>query len=601
VKSSRAGFPSYQRWGILIALCLVSPALWLGLQLDDFFHWSLVSQQELLPPTSDKAGVFGLFSFLDGQADRTYQLMNLGMVPWWTLDSVQYAFWRPVAEITHGIDYALLSQWPALMHIHGFFYFALLLYFAAKLFEDIHGDAFSLPASADSGLGVASGPAITLWAFWIFVLSYTHGLPAAWLANRNAVLATLFVVLTLRAHHRWRQNEAPLSLGFGLLFFLAGLLSGELAVSAGLYLFSYALFLDKGTFIRRMLSITPYAVLGMVWLVSRAAMEYGAKNSGHYIDPGNDIGLFFQVFGERAISLLSAQFFSLPPELLAVVPTTPKLVLQIVLLLLLAVAIIPLVVADKRARFWLVGLLLCVLPVCATIPHSRLLMCVSLGAAGLLGLLLAKWRVSWVAGNKQWVMMPLVALLLLAQFVISPLLLPVEAASIRLAMDGALNTGARNLPITEANKNNAAVIINPPMSSVAGYINGVRLFEGLPVARQTIPLVSGRQGIELVVVDSHTVEITAEKGFYDAHNEGLLRDPNQGFAAMDTIELAMMRVAVQEVSDAGVPTTVRFAFLQPLNSDSIDFYIWAAGHPVLCQLPAVGERIHLETKTASCI
>ena len=96
---------------------------------------------------------------------------------------------------------------------------------------------------------------------------------------------------------------------FGLVFFSAGLLSGELAVSAGLYLFSYALFLDKDTFIRRMIAIVPYAVLGVLWLVVRAAMEYGAKNSGHYIDPGHDVVLFLQVFGERAVSLLAAQFF----------------------------------------------------------------------------------------------------------------------------------------------------------------------------------------------------------------------------------------------------------------------------------------------------
>ncbi len=583
----------YQWWAMGIALFLVSPALWIGLQLDDYFHWSLVTQQTLLPATSDKAGVFGLFSFLDGQAERTHQLMDLGMVPWWTLDTIQYAFWRPISEMTHGIDYLFLSQWPWLMHVHGLVYFALLLFFTAKLFDDIQGN--------EHGAALL-GASASFWAFWIFALSYTHGLPAAWLANRNAILATLFVVLTLRAHHRWREEGGLSNLMLSLVFFVAGLLSGELAVSAGLYLFSYALFLDRGSFIRRMMAIVPYGVLGVLWLVVRAAMEYGAKNSGHYIDPSHDVVLFLQVFGERAVSLLAAQFFAMPPELLSALPSQSKFMVQVTLLVVLAVFIVPLVVSDRRARFWLAGLILCVLPVCATIPHSRLLMCVGLGAAGLLGLLLAQWRSAWVAGSKQWFMLPIIVLLMFCQFVISPLLLPLEAASIRLGMDDALNSGARNLPISEDNKHKTAVIINPPMSSVAGYVNGIRLFESLPVARHTLPLVSGRKEITLRVVDANTIEISADQGLYDAHNEGLLRDPNQGFEVEDTIGLSVMAVVVKKVNEQGVPTVAEFSFKHPVheNNSDVDFYIWAAGKPVLCELPKVGNFIELIAKTTDC-
>jgi len=574
-----------QNWAIVIALLLVSPAMWIGLQLDDYFHWSLVTKQTLLPATSDQAGIFGLFSFLDGEMDRTHELMNLGMVPWWTLDTVQYAFWRPVSELTHGIDYLFLSQWPWLMHVHGLWYFVLLLFFTAKLFEEIHGDK-------------SAGRTSSRWAFWIFALSYTHGLPAAWLANRNAILATLFVVLTLRAHHKWRQSDHG---GFFLLaamFFIAGLLSGELAVSAGLYLFSYALFLDQGSLVRRMMSIVPYAFVGVIWLVVRAAMEYGAKNSGHYIDPGQDVVLFLQVFVERAVSLLSAQFFALPPELLSALPSQPKFSVQVILLVLLALVLIPFVIRDKIVRFWLAGLVLCILPVCATIPHSRLLMCVSLGAAGVLGVVLSQWENNRSPGH--WLALPVILLLLFCQFIASPLLLPVEAASIRLGMDSALNNGARNLPITNENKNNTAILINPPMSSVAGYINGIRLFEGLPVAESTLPLVSGRKDIVLRVIDAYTLEIASENGLYDGHNEGLLRDPNQGFAAWDHVELSVMSVVVRRVNETGVPLVAHFHFIQPLNSAAMDFYIWAGGKPVLCELPAVNEEIVLTARTLSC-
>ena len=89
------------------------------------------------------------------------------------------------------------------------------------------------------------------------------------------------------------------------------------------------------------------------------------------------------------------------------------------------------------------------------------------------------------------------------------------------------------------------------MSSVAGYVNGIRLFEGLSVAKHTLPLVSGRKEITLRVVDEHTIEISAEQGLYDAHNEGLLRDPNQGFDVEDTIGLSVMAVVVKKVNEQG--------------------------------------------------
>jgi len=578
----------YIFWGCFLSLCLLSPALWLGLQLDDYFHWSLVTGQSLVPMAADQGGVFGLFNFIDGNSERTHKLMDVGMIPWWTLDSVQYAFWRPVSELTHAIDYGLLTSFPWLMHVHGLVYFVALLYVAAKLFEDIQGQAMSTAAC---------------WAFWVFALAYSHGVPAAWLANRNAVLATLFVVLTLRAHHRWRQSECYGALGWAVLFFCAGLLSGELAVSAGLYLFSYALFIDKSSLVQRFMSLVPYGLLGVVWLLFRAGMEYGAKNSGHYIDPSYDALLFIQVLGERAVTLLAANFFALPPELLSLVPSGPKFIVQCVLLVLLSIVIAPLVIDDRRARFWLLGLLLCVLPVCATIPHSRLLMCVSIGGAGLLGLLFARWWQDWKAGAKHWLVFPMIVVLLFAQFILSPLLLPLEAASIRLAMDGSLNSGAKNLPINDSNTNDTIVLINPPMSSVAGYISGVRAFAGLPIAKYTLPLVSGRQGVTLAMVDEYAFDITSEHGLYDAHNEGLLRDPNQGFSVGDEVVTEQVTVTIIAVSDANVPTTARFRFQQSvLNEDenNLQFYLWANGKPVLCELHSVDQVIQLMLVTNSC-
>ena len=87
-----------------------------------------------------------------------------------------------------------------------------MLVFGFRLFRKIQGDS-----------------AAWVWAMFLFALSYTHGVPAGWLANRNAVLAVLFVILTLSSHHRWREgNRSPLDFRSSI-FFALGLLCGEMA------------------------------------------------------------------------------------------------------------------------------------------------------------------------------------------------------------------------------------------------------------------------------------------------------------------------------------------------------------------------------------
>src|SRR5690606_7960320 len=93
----------------------------------------LVNQIAWLPEAQAQGSWFGLFSFLDGNPERTRVLMEQGMVPWWTLPEVQYAFWRPVTELTHALDYRFWPQQPVLMHLHSLVYFALVIAAAQRV------------------------------------------------------------------------------------------------------------------------------------------------------------------------------------------------------------------------------------------------------------------------------------------------------------------------------------------------------------------------------------------------------------------------------------------------------------------------------------
>jgi len=572
-------------WLVLaLGLLLVLPSLWLGLQLDDYFHWGLVSQSNPVLQTLSPASPYGLFSFVDGDPNRVMDLVNLGLLPWWTYPEVEYAFWRPMTELSHGLDYSLWPQQPWLMHVQSLFYYGLMLWFGSHLFRRLQGKSSAW-----------------LWASFLFALSYSHGVPVGWLANRNAVLAVLFVILTLSAHHRWRQQAQRNLLGLrALLWFVAGLLCGEMAVTAGAYLLAYALLLERGPLRDRLFALLPYVMVGCAWLGLRGLLGYGAAGSGHYIDPLHTPLLFLQTLSSRGLDLLGGLFWVVPPELDAVLPVYrhPLVVVLSGLLLWLAW---PLLRRDRRARFWLLGSLLCLVPVASTIPHSRLLIAASIGAAGFLGLLMQQWRagVLVAGGRRQQVARVLVPLLIVLQLGLSAVLLPLESLSMKLVGETMVNQGARSWDLRDLPAGATPVLINPPLSSAGGYINGVRAYLGLPVAARSWLLASGERPLVLTVVDANTLELTSKKGLYDAVHEGVLRGPQAPLVAGDRVQLAGMQVTVLTARD-GVPLQARYQFNHPLLSEHYRFYLWHEGNIVQCQLPAVGVSINLRSASAQC-
>ena len=570
-------------WALLLGVLLALPSLWVGMQLDDYFHWGLVTQRSQVLQTVSPASPYGLFSFVDGNPARVMDLMNLGLAPWWTYPQVEYAFWRPLTELTHGLDYSMWPNHPMIMHVHSLVYFALMLWCGFRLFKLIQGEN-----------------AAWIWAVFLFALSYTHGVPAGWLANRNAVLAVIFVILTLQFHHHWRETDRGLLNLRASLCFTLGLLCGEMAVTAGAYLFAYAVFYEKGPWRERMFSLSPYVVIGTAWLGMRALLGYGASGSGHYVDLFQAPIMFLQVLVGRGLDLLGGLFWVIPPELGSGLPESRRLVFLFMFLTLLWVAW-PLLKADRRARFWLAGALFCLVPVASTIPHSRLLIAASVGAAGFIGLFFQAWRSGQLAasGPAKSLAAIMGALLLVLQLGLSSLLLPMEMVSMRIVGDNYLNNGARAWDLADIPRGTTPILINPPLSSAGGYINGVRAYLGLPVASKTWLLASGLQPLTLTVLNDYTFDLYSKEGLYDAVQEGVLRGPQAPFAVGDSVQLAGMIVTVMEV-DNGVPLRARYQFVQPITSSAYRFSHWNSGKVTLCRLPAKNQSIELRVDSTHC-
>ena len=92
----------------LLAMTLVSGTLGTGIYFDDYIH-RLKLEAPHLWPNSGYGTLEGLFAFGTGEPEHIRQAMEHGMAPWWTSLKLKAAFFRPIAALSHWIDYRL---WP---------------------------------------------------------------------------------------------------------------------------------------------------------------------------------------------------------------------------------------------------------------------------------------------------------------------------------------------------------------------------------------------------------------------------------------------------------------------------------------------------------
>ena len=179
----------------ILMLILMSPALFSGLMGDDLFHYALLNGAANFPQTDD-ISLFHLFSFINDDPVRRAHLQDMSIMSWWISPTFEWNFWRPLAELTHYIDYVWLKDYAWLMHIHSLVYFVIivsLVYQLCLLIFQEHKLALLITA--------------------LYALSATHGMTVAWLSNRNALLALLFALISLITFIKSQQqsNKSHLS------------------------------------------------------------------------------------------------------------------------------------------------------------------------------------------------------------------------------------------------------------------------------------------------------------------------------------------------------------------------------------------------------
>lgn len=582
-----------------LAILLLLPTLTQGLAADDLIHRALILQGDLATTLRR------LFVFADPAVNRN--LIESGYLAWYAAPELHIAFFRPLAAFTHWLDYQFWPESAQLMHLHNLLWYAGGCVLAALLYRQVMQ---------------------TAWVAGLAALLYTidalHFGAAAWIANRNVLMALAFGVLTLLAHLHWRRTRRSRYLVAALVALGLSLLSAEAGIATCAYLFAYALFLDSGTWARRLGTLVPYLLLAVVWRLGYQGLGYTVQGSGLYSDPSN-LAQFGPGVVERAPLLLASQWLGLAPLPYNLLSANASLVAWGVCLLLLAgigALMWPLWRGDATARFWTAGMLLAMVPACSIrLLSGRLLLFASLGAMALMAQFIAGafGPSAWAPARRAWhYSARTVAVAFLAFHILWPLLL--VPASIRgssaLDLQGLIDRVLDFGPLTGSAEQDL-IVVNPPSPFHFIYLDGLRRLRGEETPSRVQLLAPGYGEVEVTRRDTQTLRIVVPEGYVDApepwqagrhdarpaaelatmfqHLDTFFQDNPRSLAPGTTVQLTDLSAQVIESTADGRPKVVDFTFAASLEAPTWRWLWWdwqTEGYQPFV-VPAIGETRRL--------
>jgi len=591
----------------VLGVAATLPALRAGLLNDDLHHWAVLAGPSQIGDELSSLGISGeqsgrlstaiseQFAPTDPKWNFT-ALKNYGALPWWTYDGLWVRFWRPLSSLTHWIDYRLFGTCPAAMHAHNLVWLGAVLFLVTVLYRRL----------------MAPGWMAGLAALMYMIDDFSY-FPAMWIANRNIFLSLFFGVLCLLWHHRWRESRSPAA-GVGSVAFLIGsLLSAEAGVATCAYLFAYAAALDKGGWVRRGLSLAPAAAATAAWRMVYNALGHGAGGGSFYLDPTREPLRYTWAVLVRGPILIMREWSGIAADIFSYLPTSATILfwpLVVVFVVVVWVVLLPLLRASRMARFWLIGMHLSILPVCATMPMNRNLLFVGIGACGLIALYVGGYvrAEQWVPKSRvrRWLAQGVCVMLVLGHL---PFAL---AARIASPVTTSLIVGrvkeTMEIDSPEGMDEQYLVVVNAPNPASFFYIPFLKAYEGQALPRGIRVLAPSFGTLDVIREDDRSLTVRSASGnllscrpdrmldmdiayLFEAVSE--VRGADHGLRAGQKIDLPGMSVEVLEVDGNGMPVAALFRFAVSLDDPSLRWlhWSWKKDRYLPFKVPGVGERV----------
>ncbi len=371
-------------WVVVLVGCgmlLHLPSLRWGFLWDDFLHQAVFRYGDAIPEVSP----LNLYDY--GVRPRPGEALGaLGLYPWWTSEDFRVRFFRPVTSLSLVSDYLTYRDWAPGYHLTSIILFGVLLALSYRLYR-------KLGASRTAAL----------WALAFLAFEDIHVVPVGWIANRNALLANLFVVAALLSVDWHCRTRSRWALAGAVTSFLLACGAKETALITvglvGLYLWMLHGPLGKETLVqscRRVLGS------GMLWVfVVAAALYVGGyvvtghgTNSALYSTPWHAWGAFVSRLATFVPLAGASLFFGVSTDFVFMKPSLANtLAWTLSPPLGLFVWIIWRRLRTQRLAGYAAGwVLIALAPAAGVTTSDRLLMDATLGSALLLGLLTASLR-----------------------------------------------------------------------------------------------------------------------------------------------------------------------------------------------------------------
>jgi hypothetical protein len=588
-----------------IALLLYLPFLFSGFFQDDYGFRLQFSPDVLkkgnVPAEVMLNGPLDLYGFSRDATVRLGFEKNLGFAPWWASDQIKTNFFRPLSSLTLALDFSLWPDTPLLMHLQSFLWFGLFLILAYRLYKNVSGSA------------VVAGISILLLA----VDSVFTG-PAGWISNRHAVVAMVLCVLSVWLYHKGvsKQKWAYIAAASGA--YVLALLASEMGLVTFAYLFAYLLVLDRDKWPVRVKRIIAFIVITVAWRLAYTGLGYGASGTLLYIDPLlNPVNFITQLLTRYPVLLFSAVGVPMADMLMAFSPQAARVAAAVLLIPvgLLALSVYPLLKTHRTSAFWLLGMLVAIVPLVSGIPQSRNLGLVGLGVMGLAGQIFAEVASARKPGPlipfQRLLIKIATPLLLILYLVVSPILVISNPSTTQTNAEA--QAKAADFGSAPELSGQHLTVINPPgaMSFMAGLFQ--RIFTDKPFPISINYLSSGFAPVLIERVDPQTIRVTPEGGYTplpgpvvddktgmvtQVHLENVYRaldgfsyNPRNPMQVGQVVVMSEVTVEVTEMTGDGRIAQAVFKYAHPLEANRYVWLLWDEDTSTYARvkMPSVGE------------
>ncbi|MEO1336257.1 MAG: hypothetical protein AAFV29_11470, partial [Myxococcota bacterium] len=368
------------------------------------------------------------------------------------------------------------------------------------------------------------------------------------------------------------------------------------------YLAAFALFFPQPWWrisasdrLRRLLTLAPYAVAVVGWKWAHSAGGYGAANSGLYIDPIREPGLFWEAVVVRVPVLLSAQWTPVPSDLVMVMGEGGRVEWAVVAALLVATLSTWIWRRSQRHQavgMWLTGATLAALPIAAAFPSNRLLMFVGLGVFGALGDLIESWMLP-TASHRLGSGLKLVAGASVAShLVVAPVASMMAAPAVHL-LGETLPSRCADAVEPDAPLDDVTLVFINAHALCAAYVGPSRALDGATMPVHVRVLASIFSDIEIKRVDAKTLLIDVAAGYHQHPMDRLMRRGDRPLPVGSTVELTGFTAVIEAHNAGGRVRRVRFIFAEPLDSPRLRFFELVGGGTRPFAVPTVGASVRI--------